>query len=74
MGATIKSDSKEIIVTLASKSGDMFMEMAQKQRDGHEINQALLALLPEGAKYKSSLIETKKQKDYYLIRIYFEVA
>lgn len=73
MGATIKSESKEIIVTLATKSGDAYFEMCQKQREGHEKNEALLALLPKGAKYKSSLIETKKQKDYYLIRIYFEV-
>ena len=49
MGAKIKADRKEIIVTLASKSGDMFMEMAQKQRDGKEVNEALLAILPKGA-------------------------
>lgn len=73
MGASIKSTSKEIIVTLATKSGDDYFEMCQKQRDGHEKNEALLALLPEGARYKSTLIETKKTKDYYLIRLYFEV-
>ncbi len=70
MGAAIKSGSKEVVITLSTKDSAVYFEMCEKQRESHEINQALLALLPKGARYHHTSIETKKHDDYWLIRLY----